>query len=942
MSLNKKISSAKVSLGIFKRDIKRLLVNPVALIVTIGVCIIPSLYAWYNIVANWDPYGNTGNIKVAIVNNDRGTKSELAGSLNAGKQVESKLKKNHQIGWQFVDSTSEAKTGVESGEYYAAIVIPKSFSADMVSMLDGKFHQPALTYYVNEKKSAVAPKVTDSGASTIESQVNETFVSTVTEVVLNMAKDAGVDVQTKAADSEDGLISTLDEANTSVQEARDLFASSNKTVSKTKEGVAAADKTLAGLNDQIPALNDTLTKSNKLLSTTRSSALSLQTSLSSALSSASTNLNTASSKANAAVGKLSGTVNSAATSVDEALANVQTLIDSNQAAIDGLSKVAEKDPTSTGAIKQAVQTLQAQNDKLASVKNALSAQSDAIKSDATVISGATSSVDAAVSKGTSSLANGMQSVNTDVMPKLTSGLDSFSNVSGDLKGVVSSLEPTIAQARGTLKQLSSTLDEVSNALSQSDSSLANIQESLDSARNDVAALRSTESLEGLAQLIGTDVSEVSDFMKSPVTLKSKSVYPVANYGSGVAPFYTNLALWVGGFVLIAIVKLEVDREGLGNISATEAYFGRWLLLVLLGAIQAVIVCAGDIALGVQCLHPGLFMLAGVCISFAYVNIIYALGITFKHIGKAVGVILVIVQIPGSSGMYPIEMMPTFFQKLHPFLPFTYGINAMRETIGGMYGANYVLNLVVLALFLVAALIVGVCLRPLVQNLNLLFDRQLAATGMMICEEHTMPRQRYTLRTGLRALLDTDAFRHELVERAVAFEERYPKYVRGGLASIVGVQVLLFGLTWLLDLDNEGKIVMLVLWVVAVIAIAGWLINIEYIRESLNTQMRLSALSDEKLRAEMREHTSAIPAARRMFGFGVRDRSAARGAGTNAGRGRKPVAGGDRGAAAVFGSAAANPVAANPAADVTAPMPAPAEIDETRAIPGQTTKGGDAE
>ena len=137
VSLGSKLSNAKVSFAIFKRDIKRLLVNPVALVVTLGVCVIPSLYAWYNIVANWDPYGNTQGIKIAIANNDRGTQNDLVGELNAGDKVVDQLKENHQLGWTFVDSTADAKEGVESGEYYAAIVIPKNFSDNLVSMLDG-------------------------------------------------------------------------------------------------------------------------------------------------------------------------------------------------------------------------------------------------------------------------------------------------------------------------------------------------------------------------------------------------------------------------------------------------------------------------------------------------------------------------------------------------------------------------------------------------------------------------------------------------------------------------------------------------------------------------------------------------------------------------------------------------------------------------------------
>ena len=231
------------------------------------------------------------------------------------------------------------------------------------------------------------------------------------------------------------------------------------------------------------------------------------------------------------------------------------------------------------------------------------------------------------------------------------------------------------------------------------------------------------------------------------------------------------------------------------------------------------------------------------------------------------------QIPGSSGMYPIEMMPGFFQWLHPLLPFTYGINLLRETVGGMYSFNYLFNLCILGVFLIVALFIGLQLRPLLLNLNLLFDKQLSTTGMMICESNDLPRQRYSLRTAMRVMLDSDSYRRELLDHAVAFEHRYPYYIKGGFAAVVGVQVLLFVLSTVLDIDNNGKIILLVIWIISVIAICGWLINIEYIRASLNTQMRISALSDEDLRREMREHTAAIPAARRMFGLNASERGA---------------------------------------------------------------------
>ena len=97
VSLGSKLSDAKVSFAIFKRDIKRLIVNPVALVVTLGVCVIPSLYAWYNIVANWDPYGNTQGIKIAIANNDQAPKTTWWASST--RAIRSSISSRRTIGW---------------------------------------------------------------------------------------------------------------------------------------------------------------------------------------------------------------------------------------------------------------------------------------------------------------------------------------------------------------------------------------------------------------------------------------------------------------------------------------------------------------------------------------------------------------------------------------------------------------------------------------------------------------------------------------------------------------------------------------------------------------------------------------------------------------------------------------------------------------------------
>ena len=841
----------KKAFQIFKRDILRLLKNPVALVITIGVCVIPSLYAWYNIVANWDPYGNTANIKVAVANNDQGTSNEYVGELNAGDETVSKLKENDQLGWVFTDADA-AVEGVKSGEYYAAIIIPDDFSTNLTSMLTGTFTQPQLEYYCNEKKNAIAPKVTDTGAQTVEEQINETFVATVSETLVEKIQNAAGDLDAQGAETQGGILENVQRSNQALQDVRDALAGMQKTIETSKEAGAKADETLSALSGQIPSLVNALDKGDALLASARTSSRNFASSLNTTLSHGLTQMGKASSNANVAVGKLSGAISAAGGKVDGALADVQMVInDVNRIIID----IREITGIDSGLVLSA---LEEQLAELQTLKDALQDQSTDIQNSAGAIAGAVSSLDSATQQGISAMEGVQQDMASTGLPQLSQGMDSFSEVSGDLTGVVASLEPTIAQARGVLSQLTTTLDQASSTMSQADSSLEKLQGTLSTAANDVAALRASESLDKLDEILGASSADLADFMSSPVTLTTKAVYPVSNYGSGVAPFYTNLALWVGGCVLIAIIKLEVDGEGIGAFTATEGYFGRWLLLVVLGFVQAFIVCCGDLVLGMQCLRPELFVLAGIFTSFVYVNIIYALASAFKHIGKALVVILVIVQIPGSSGMYPIEMMPDFFQRLHPLLPFTYGISAMRETIGGMYGMDYAINLGVLAVFLAVALFIGVKLRTLMLNLNLLFDKELERTGVMICEKDDRPRERFSLRWALRAMLDTAGYREDLILRAARFEERYPKLIKAGFMLVFGLPVVLFILTATLDLEIEGKIIMLVLWIVSVIVADTYMIVVEYIRESMQFQLRIAELPDDALVNEIRSHTTVLP------------------------------------------------------------------------------------
>lgn len=411
------------------------------------------------------------------------------------------------------------------------------------------------------------------------------------------------------------------------------------------------------------------------------------------------------------------------------------------------------------------------------------------------------------------------------MPSLDSSFTSLSATSGSLIGTLDALGSLIGQSDGLLNQLDDTLRQTRTTLDSTVGALDDLEGNLDATRTDVAALSSSQTYEQITKLLGLNAASIGDFMGNPVHLSEIVVYPTDNYGSAVTPFYTNLALWVGGFVLVAIYKLEVDRdERIRNYTPTQGYLGRWLLFMTVGFMQAIIATVGDIALGIQCAHPMLFILAGLLESFIYVNIIYALAATFRHIGKAVAVVLVIVQIPGASGLYPIEMMPEFFQRLKPFLPFTYGIQAMRGPIAGLYKMHYWNDMFHLLWYLPVALFIGLVVRRLAMNLNALFDERLADTDLMITERNA------GVDSQLRFVGMAREFAERYPEIAHARAERflavYPKLVRWGFLTLAVLPFVLLILLFII----QQKTVMLTLWIVSIIVIDTYLIVVEYLKE----------------------------------------------------------------------------------------------------------------
>jgi len=834
--------------AIFLRDVKRILRNPVALVVTMGVAIIPSLYAWCNILANWDPYANTGNIQVAVANEDEGTTSTLVGHLNAGQQTVTQLKSNHQLGWRFV-SKQHAVDGVKAGKYYAAIVLPKDFSSSLIGTVTGEKNQPSITYYINEKMNAIAPKITDTGATTIDEQINATFVSSVADAVAKQVKAAAGNTTDSLHTAQSDVVNNLNDTINQLETVQQQLGGTRSTLDKATTTIDSAKQTNTALASEIDDALDTITNTSDLLTQTRTQTQRFSTTLTGALDNGSTQL----SGLQVTVGNVTGTMLNGLNTTQDALSQVSSSMRGVNStageALDGMDnalKASGLDPDSqtykdlSTQISEARKQLTFQQQRINAFDHDTTSIITSGKNTATALN---SDITSLSNNGTTAMAKARANLTDAVMPNLSTGLDTLSLANGSLAGTLTTLQGTLKQGNGLLDQLSRTVSQTNATLAGTQTQLANLSKQLSTTRTDVASLSSSRMFQQLSEMLGLNANEIGSFVGEPVHLDEKVLYPVENYGSAVTPFYTNLALWVGGFVLVAIYKLEVDRdEKIRKYTPRQGYMGRWLLFVTVGFLQAIIATIGDLALGIQCEHPFLFVLAGVFASFVYVNIIYALAVAFRHIGKAIAVILVIIQIPGAAGLYPIEMMPEFFRRLKPFLPFTYGINAMRGPIGGMYANHYWLDMLSLFWYLPAALFIGLVVRKLALNLNRLFDNRLADTDLMITEhnEGTVEPLKFTAAAQQFA----EDYPEVISQRALHFFRLYPRLVRGGFLLLT---VLPFAFLLLLFITRM-KLAMLLGWIISIIVIDVYLIVVEYLRERYANFLGEEAMSADEFRS----------------------------------------------------------------------------------------------
>ncbi|EPH63591.1 phage infection protein [Enterococcus casseliflavus 14-MB-W-14] len=263
-----KMNKLKNVFYLYKLDWKRIFSNPISAFLIIALMILPSLYAWFNIKALWDPYGNTSELPIAVYSADKGAEFQDK-HIDIGDEVIDTLHKNKQLGWRFLDSKEDLVEGVKSGKYYAGIYLPADFSDDLISFTSGKIEKPTIEYYSNQKINAIAPKITDKGASSLQEEISQNFIETASSTLIKVFNEIGYDIDSNLVsinkvksmilDTDDNL-ATIDGYTKEIVTLHDKFPEIKEKIAKAEEftdyipQVDAMGEKLIGLNDKLPAL----------------------------------------------------------------------------------------------------------------------------------------------------------------------------------------------------------------------------------------------------------------------------------------------------------------------------------------------------------------------------------------------------------------------------------------------------------------------------------------------------------------------------------------------------------------------------------------------------------------------------------------------------------------------------------------------------------------
>ena len=681
---------------VFKTDIRTLSKCFFACVVVVAIALLPSLYAWLNIYSNWDPYGNTGGISIAVASLDEGYTNEDGTYENKGDDVVADLREATSINWVIVDTEEAAKGGVESGDYYAAVVIDKQFSRNMYRMLTDWTGKPAITYYENAKKNAVATKITDTAVETLKRSISENYLEVVIDGIMEQSNLLAADL---TADDPEAAVKGV------LYQAQDLLHACGRMmdVFEAAGGSGVSESSAAALEAAVANINKNLPDGSQLQQT--AAEIQMQ-------------LNTALARVERALDRLNSAIEnapelpSAQQQLRDAAAQLEKAADTLETWAAGL----EASGTEAGKTQaEAARQTAAECRKTAKQLRALAESPDS----------------ADLLADCDALVKSLRTM-ADRIPVTSKALQKeLDTVAGQVADTMEGMAALAGDAKAMKTALAETADAVGDTMALLRPATEKLLTSLESTIDDLEGLTTDEYMDTLVDILGGDPAVYGQYFPEMVQTSVNAVYPIANYGSAMTPFYTVLAIWVGGVILSSLIKIHARTEGLIDPKPAELYFGRYLFFFVLSQIQAAVIVTGDLyILKVQCLHPGMLYLTGALTAFTFSLLIYSLAISFGDVGKAIVVVIMVMQIAGSSGTFPIELLPAIYQKIYRFFPFPYAIDAMRECICGMYGNYYWQQIGFLLLFAAAALLIGLLVRRPFMGLNHFMEEKLEETELL--------------------------------------------------------------------------------------------------------------------------------------------------------------------------------------------------------------------
>lgn len=680
-------------LKISRNDFIKIFTNYALLIVVIALSILPSLYAWINIKASWDPYSSeaTGRLKISIANNDKGTTfNDLY--INLGNKLVDELKNNETLGWEFL-SSSKSEEKLKFGKVYANIEVPEDFSKDLLSFVTNDIKKPKLIYIINEKLNAIAPKITSKGADTIQNTINEEIIKTISTVLLNMARDAGINI-------EENIMPKFLEASKFLHEALDSYDTLYKGIDDSKDKVNSIENFVSEISLNVPKIEEILNNADTIMESLDNYIVTIQGGLNSVLPLIKKNIDIASSiseSLNSTIENLNNEeVLNSINNIKDNLTDINNIIKGTVDIMESINNLAHSD-----VLSEIISSIREKEEKLNNIlKNDFSNYegfndiSEGIKDINKLLSYINENFDSQISPEINSILN--NSLKT---------ISSINKIIRETKNELPSIVSAISSAKELLNIGVSGMDKLMEIL-------PNVKEEIDDITIKIDNINSNKNITDLIELIKNNVSERIDYLQNPVEIENVTMYPMGNYGSQMAPFYSVLASWVGLTFLISMFK--VNTSGLEK--SYEVYFGKMGLFMAISIIQGFIIALGDLYfLKINCKFPVLFIISMIITSIVFTIIVYTLVSVFANVGKVIAIILMILQVAGSGGTFPIQLTSNFFIKLNPYLPFTYAISLLRESIGGPVKEIILYDIFCLTIFSIIALLIGVILKKYINK-----------------------------------------------------------------------------------------------------------------------------------------------------------------------------------------------------------------------------------